>query len=346
MTKRVWHYLGLLVVLGAVLIGVLAAAAAARTDSGAPGLAQAIAAQDRHTTELMSLSGVVGTAATIQNGEGAVLVLAARSGVTGIPSTLDGVNVVVDVTGPLTTLIAKAARPDAKPDAGGRIDPTARFARPVPIGVSTGNAGECSAGTISARVKSGTSVYALSNNHVYALENNAPIGSNVLQPGRYDTGCATDPANVIGTLSKYVPISFSGNNTVDAAIAATTTSQVGNSTPADGYGTPTSATTTASVNLAVKKYGRTTGLTSGTITAVNATVDVGYTAGTAHFVNQIIVESNKPFIKAGDSGSLLVTSSGNHPVGLLFAGTQSGKLAVGNNIGAVLSALGISIDGS
>jgi hypothetical protein len=342
MTKRVWPFLGLLV----VLAGVFAVAAAARTDSGAPGLAQAIAAQDRHTNELMSVSGVVGTAATIQNGEGAVVVLAARSGVTGIPGTLDGVEVVVDVTGPLSTLIATPARPAVKPDAGGRVDPTARFARPVPIGVSTGNVGECSAGTIGARVKSGTSVYALSNNHVYALENHAPIGSNVLQPGRYDTGCATDPANVMGTLSKYVPISFSGNNTVDAAIAATTTALVGNSTPADGYGTPTSATTTASVNLAVKKYGRTSSLTSGAVTAVNATVDVSYTDGTARFVNQVIVESNKPFIKAGDSGSLLVTSSGDRPVGLLFAGSQSGKLAVANNISAVLSALGVSIDGS
>src|SRR5215210_4287779 len=120
MTRRVWPFLGLLV----VLAGILAAAAAARTDSGAPGLAQAIAAQDRHTNELMSVSGVVGTAATIQSGEGAVVVLTARNGVTGIPSTLDGIDVVVDVTGPLSTLIASPARPaGVKPDAGGRTDP-------------------------------------------------------------------------------------------------------------------------------------------------------------------------------------------------------------------------------
>jgi len=32
----------------------------------------------------------------------------------------------------------------------------------------------------------------------------------------------------------------------------------------------------ASVGLKVKKYGRTTSLTKGTITAINATVNVGY----------------------------------------------------------------------
>ena len=73
----------------------------------------------------------------------------------------------------------------AKPPGGGggatkTPTPTSRFTRPVPIGISTGNAGECSAGTIGARVKDGSGhVFALSNNHVYALENKAPLGSQV-----------------------------------------------------------------------------------------------------------------------------------------------------------------------
>ena len=53
--------------------------------------------------------------------------------------------------------------------------------------------------------------YALSNNHVYALENEAEIGSDIVQPGRYDVGCAINPLDVIGTLHDYVPISFDGH---------------------------------------------------------------------------------------------------------------------------------------
>ncbi len=97
----------------------------------------------------------------------------------------------------------------------------------------------------------------------------------------------------------------------------------------------------------MQKYGRTTGLTHGTVTVINATVNVGYSKGTACFRNQIVVESARGgFIKAGDSGSGLVTISGNNPVGLLYAGNRSGKVAIANHIEDVLDAVGVSIDGN
>ncbi len=324
------------------------------------GLATAIAAQERHNPQLLATTGVEGTAVGLTaDGRPTVLIFTRAAGVTGMPQSLDGVPVTVHVTGPFTALGApqtpvapKAPPPGKGPgnghgQGGNKVDPTTRFARPVPIGVSTGNAGECSAGTISARVKKGGDVFALSNNHVYALENTAPINSEVLQPGLYDTNCAYDANNVLGTLADFNTIDFSGgDNTIDAAIAATTTADLGNATPSNGYGVPSSATTAASIGLAVQKYGRSTSLTRGTVTGVNATILVGYTSGTATFVDQIVVQSNKPFIKAGDSGSLLVTNDGNaNPVGLLFAGDQSGKYAVANQIGLVLAYFGVQIDG-
>ncbi len=81
-------------------------------------------------------------------------------------------------------------------------------------------------------------------------------------------------------------------------------------------------------------------------------MNVGYSSGTARFVEQIVVEGNKgPFIKAGDSGGLLVKleefpGCGEEPVGLLFAGNRSGKLAIANQIDAVLTAFGVDIDGN
>ncbi len=180
------------------------------------------------------------------------------------------------------------------------------------------------------------------------MENNGPLPSNVLQPGRFDTNCAIDPNDVIGTLDDFVEILFDGSdNTVDAAIALSSTANLDNATPSDGYGAPSSAIVAEAVGQSVQKYGRTTALTKGTITTINATVRVGYSSGIARFVQQIIVQSNKPVIKAGDSGSLLVLDEEPfpRPVGLLFAGNRSGKLAVANRIDLVLDAFKVTIDG-
>ena len=224
------------------------------------------------------------------------------------------------------------------------VDPTGRFERPVPIGVSTGHP-DITAGTIGARVsgflEDGTpAVFALSNNHVYADANNASIDDNVLQPGAYDGG--TDPEDKIGTLAAFVPIKFDGSdNVVDAAIALSSTDLLGNATPSDGYGTPKSTTIEEYVGLKVQKYGRTTGLTVGRVGLINVTVNVGYDSRTARFVGQILVRGGS-FSAGGDSGSLVVDKQRN-PVGLLFAGSDSATVI--NPIDEVLAAFGVTING-
>jgi hypothetical protein len=308
-----------------------------------PGLAKALAAQARHTDKLLRVEGVVGTAVGLgSKGQAEVQLFTKAAGVRGLPASLDGVPVAVVVTGEIRSLPAVANAPAAAKG----VNRKARFARPVPIGISTGNQGECSAGTIGARVRSGTTTYALSNNHVYALENTAPLGSNVLQPGRYDLNCASGSNALLGTLTRFVAIQFStsANNRADAAIAAATTANLGNSTPSDGYGTPSSNTVAATLNQAVRKYGRTTGLTTGSVVGLNATVNVGYSHGTARFVGQIVIRGKGQFSRSGDSGSLIVDGQ-RRAVGLLFAGSSNGY-TFANQIGDVLSALNVSIDGS
>jgi hypothetical protein len=336
--------------LGAVfaLLAVLAAAILAAGGSAASpsSLEHAIQVQEQHSDELLDRGAVVGTAVG-EDATGAPEIVVYTKRPAQVASTIAGVPVDVEVTGPITA--GKAAAKSGKPGGGGEPGPTGTFKRPVPIGVSTGNAGECSAGTIGARVKdSSGNVYALSNNHVYALENSAPLGSTVLQPGRYDTGCAFDAKNSIGTLSAYEPIEFSSkaSNVVDAAIAASSTTSLGNSTPSGGYGTPSSTPVAAAVGQAVQKFGRTTSLTTGRVTSINGIVEVSYGAGIARFVNQVFVEGRRAFLKSGDSGSLLVTQNTSaNPVGLLFASDSSGKFAIANPIGPVLAELGVSIDG-
>jgi hypothetical protein len=337
------RYLSLALVLALVLTASFGssrqAAAGGETDLG-----HAIAVQEAHTDRLIAIDGVIGTAVGAGSGGGhVILALTTAQGVKGIPGAVDGV-----IVRPLVTGVVSSFK--GKPGGGGGIDPTARFDRPVPIGVSTGHE-IVTAGTIGARVTDGTDLYALSNNHVYANSNAASDGDPVYQPGRVDGG--TPSGNIVGNLSgPCVDIKFDGSdNVIDAAIAKISMVDecngsvlaVGNSTPPDGYGTPTS-TPIDLFDLTVTKYGRTTGQTNGQISGVNATVNVDYgSAGVARFVNQIMVSGGK-FSDGGDSGSLIVARDSFAPVALLFAGGRN--TTFGSPIAEVLGQLAVTIDGS
>jgi hypothetical protein len=330
----------------------------------------AIAVQEGHNRQLLSTDGVLGSGVTLDSsGSPAVKVYTEHDGVAGIPASVDDLAVVVEVTGEITAL-SKPTGVGGKP---GSFDATARY-RPAPIGVSSGNeylievAGTlyCTGGTLGARVKDNAgNVYALSNAHVFAHEGSTAVDdaghavsvedSRILQPGRTDDGCflGFNPSNnVIGNLTAASPISFNGGtNTVDAAIAETTTSAVDTSTPPNGYGSPAASTLSppAALGRGAQKYGRTTQLTKGTVSAINVTIQVRYDDGVATFTNQVEVTSQSRgggFIDGGDSGSLLVTTSGNMPVGLLFAGDAKGRHGFANAIGDVLSAFAVTIDGT
>ena len=310
-------------------------------------LGPALAAQGKHTGRLMRDRDLLGTAVgRLNDGRPEVTVFARNAGAASrVPKDLDCVPVTVEVTGEITALPATSkASPHAKPGSGGStsIKPT-DYARPAYVGMSTGNALECAAGTIGAKISKSGTIYALSNNHVYARENAASLGETIYQPGRYDLNCGSGSQYAWATLAFFKTVSFSANNTVDVALAKVNdASQLSASTPPGGYGAPSSTTTTATLNMAVQKYGRTTGLTTGKVTGVNVTIRVQYTDGVATFVNQVQITGNKgAFSKAGDSGSLIVTQTGSNPVALLFAGGQTSTFA--NPIGPVLQAVGGTI---
>ncbi len=296
-----------------------------------PDLRAALAAQRRHTDALLGIPGVVGTAVTgLSDGSGhaAVLLLVERAGIHGLPQVLDGVPVQSLVTGRIMAF----------------SDPTHRQ-RPAPMGFSVGHP-SITAGTIGARVRDALGrVYILSNNHVLA----------------------------IATLTDFQVISFAAgaSNTMDAAIAMSSTDLLDNAVPADeGYGMPNSTIygdsdgdglfddRDALLGLNVQKYGRTTHLTRGQITGVNATVTVCYAVSgfsctkSARYVDQLIIGPST-FSAGGDSGSLIVTDDGNlnivtddgnlNPVALLFAGSSS--ITIANRIDLVLNRFGVTIDG-
>jgi hypothetical protein len=99
-----------------------------------------------------------------------------------------------------------------------------------------------------------------------------------------------------------------------------------------------SGTKAAQLGMKVRKSGRTTGYTEGTINLLNATVSVAYGSKTARFTGQIITS---PMSQGGDSGSLIVDGTENKAVGLLFAGSNLSTIF--NPIDRVLAALNVTI---
>jgi hypothetical protein len=229
----------------------------------------------------------------------------------------------------------------------------------IQLGTSGGNINDsskrfCYGGTLGALVEDdGRNQYILSNNHVLARANAAETGEDIIQPGLIDQSptCFKDTNDVVADLSAFIPILFKTKgtmppNSVDAAIAQVRAGKVDPTGFIIDIGTLSSDTVTPSLGMAVKKSGRTTGLTHGNITAVNATVDVSFESGkTARFINQIVVGPGN-FIAGGDSGSLMVEDVPTNPraVGLLFAG--SSNTAIANPIDNVLNAFGVSMVGS
>ncbi len=256
---------------------------------------------------------VVGTAVSMYNGK-PVLVALTRSHSRGIPRVSRGADVVELVVGDVR-------------------------AQSYCCGTSTSRADECASGTLGAIVTDGIRSYWLSNWHVF-VHPQGKVGDNVCSPGRYYASCGATP--VIGTVSRFTPIRFDGSaNTVDCAIARIIPGTNVSRLEAAGSNSfvPSGHVVAPSVNMAVKKVGGTTGFTTGTIVAVNATLSVSYRGiGTAKFTGVILTSAMS---QEGDSGSLICQRSTNYPVALLFAGSSS--VSVGGPIGTVFTAIGAHI---
>lgn len=185
--------------------------------------------------------------------------------------------------------------------------------------------------------------YILSNNHVLANTNDAKIGDPILQPGPYDGG--VDPTDRIATLTRWIPITLEPpisrglhRNLVDAALAQGQFHDIDREIYWIGYARGWRRKANVAVGTVVQKTGRTTNFTTGRITAINATVDVGYGGGrVARFFDQIVTTNMSA---GGDSGSLVLTLD-NVAVGLLFAGSSVATIV--NQIENVRSLLRVEV---
>jgi len=340
-----------------------------------PKVKEVIAVQERFTKDLMAQPEILGTAVGQDSDGEMVLVIYVNTEfknhgevMRALPPTLKGKRVRPELTEPF--------RAFGKPDSsrGGGVSHTAEQTPPIQLGTSGGWGfdlanGYCCGGTLGSLVKIGSTQYILSNYHVFESDivsggnqkivgntlQSAPrvaaTGDLIIQPGLIDVGCNSANAQVVATLVKKSSLP---NSNVDCSIAQVVSGMVRPDGAILEIGTLSATTVAASINQAVKKSGRTTGLTRSTISGLNASVSVQYdnecaggVAFTKTFTGQIVIANKgSRFLAGGDSGSTMVEDVTTNPraVGLLFAGSSSSAIA--NPIGQVLNFLGATMVGN
>jgi hypothetical protein len=323
-----------------------------------------MALQSAATPDLMKWPDVLGSAVGLDDaGQPALVVFVNRDGAThadvvrALPPALRGIPVRAELS---DTFRAFAGKPGG---GGGGISHRAGQTLPIQLGTSGGwrydlANGYCCGGTLGALVQVNGVQFILSNYHVLEADivgggNNlvATTGNPVIQPGLIDVGCNADSSKIVGTLVK---INSLPNSNVDASIAQVVEGMVSSDGAVLEIGRLSSQTVAVSLNQAVKKSGRTTGLTRSKVTGLNATIRVTYEnecagapAFTKTFTGQIVLaNSGSKFLNSGDSGSLLVEDVSVRPraAGLLYAGSSTSAIA--NPIGEVLSYIGAMLGGT
>ena len=221
-----------------------------------------------------------------------------------------------------------------------------RRTRPLVPGLSVGHP-MVSAGTLGGFVRIGGRLAILSNNHVLAASDTAAVGNPVLQPGPADGG---DPStDRVATLAAFERFTADGRaNRVDAAVAV-----VDAEVPLDPgrfpggpLGEDPLEGDDVDADERVEKVGRTTGHTVGRVSAVEVDgVAVQFDQGVHTFDDQIEIDGVAgAFSAGGDSGSVIWRSADRAPLGLLFAGSETGGrvgggLTYANPLATVLSVL-------
>lgn len=330
-------------------------------DENHPGIQAAIGIQNEVTPSLMQSPAILGTAIALDNsGAPALLIYIDREAATaadvaqGLPAQMRGLGVLVEHTEKF-----RAYRNNRHTS----TSHTALQSPPIQLGTSGGwrfdlANGYCCGGTLGSLIHANGVQYILSNYHVFESDivpggNNmvAATGNYIIQPGLIDVRCDANGAENVGTLLK---LSSLPNSNVDVGIAQVLPGMVRSDGAILEIGPLSAQTVGASLNQAVKKSGRTTGLTHSHVSGLNATISVTYenecaggTAFTKTFTGQIVIaNSGSSFLNSGDSGSLMVEDISTYPraVGLLFAGSSTSAIA--NPIGQVLQFISSKVGGT
>jgi hypothetical protein len=209
----------------------------------------------------------------------------------------------------------------------------------ISIGPSRAVGGFIFAGTLGAIVTdNGTGARAaLTNFHVACVDSGWHVGDRQVQPSRIEGGVV--PTDEFGQILRATLSSDVDGSVIQLDSGRTSQGSVADIGPIRG-------SAAAVLGSAVRKRGRTTGLTHGTVDGLAASVTLNYGdgIGSRTLTNQITIATdtsqNPLFSDHGDSGSVVVDGTG-HVVGLLFAG--GGTTTFANPIASVLSELNVAL---
>jgi hypothetical protein len=324
---------------------------------------KAITVHNRYIPEILATEDVAGTAiGSDEHGKPVIMIYTKEQSAPGLlKQDYEGVRVVEQVTGAIKPFMGRP---------GGDTSGQQAQAAPVKMGTSGGwrydlANGYCCGGTFGSLIQKGGSKYILTNYHVLYADivsggnsRVATAGDPVIQPGLIDVQCNAAGSLNVGTLVTGGGSLPMGGNAVDVGIALVTPGMVDETGAILNVGTIGATTLNGSVGLAVKKMGRTTGLTRSSISAINGAFSITYenecaggTSFTQSYSNQVVIANSRcKFQNGGDSGSLLMEDATTNPraVGLCFAGSSqcvNSAIAIANPIGAVLSYLGATMVG-
>lgn len=199
----------------------------------------------------------------------------------------------------------------------------------------------------------------LTNNHVSAACNYAPLAMPIVAPGPVDvTAGNIDPFTIghhyelmafVDGLDQNVAV----DQNIDAALFRIKEPGAVSSMQRDVYDTP-NMTMPIAAGMTVQKVGRTTGMTQGLVRAQSSGPDpVDYVVDeidirkTVYFDPLFVIESSpRPFADIGDSGSLIthLLPNGNRvAVGIVVAVSKDRSLTFAADMGKVLNFFGASL---
>jgi len=370
-SKSLRRYLcGIVFGLSLLIVGLAGGASAAPPlDETHASVRAVIALQGEVTADLMKIPEILGTAVGLDDTDAPALVVfvdresaSMADVVRALPPKLRGIAVKVELTDKFRAF-PKGSHGGPPGGGGTAVSHTAKQTTPVQLGTSGGwrndlANGYCCGGTLGSLVQVNGIQYVMSNYHVLESDivpggNNlvATTGDGAVQPGLIDVGCNANNAQIVATLVKLSSLPASN---VDVGLAQVVPGMVRTDGSILEIGTLSSQTVTAALSQAVKKSGRTTGLTHSYISGLNATISVAYenecaggSAFTKTFTGQVVISNSRSsFLNSGDSCSLMVEDIATSPraVCLLYAGSSTSAIA--NPIGQVLQFIGSKLGGS
>ena len=174
-------------------------------------------------------------------------------------------------------------------------------------------------------------IYILSNSHVFADLRKSSVDDSdmIMQPSPGEAATSRPIGELANFAHPKLDNDVDAANYVDAAIAKLWTGQEPHKPILPMIGAVNGFVDKADVEPGeqARKFGRTTGFTSGKVFSIYLDIWVRYdrTGESSFFKNQFLIEPDKPkyekFVDKGDSGSLVVDGE-NYASGLIFAGAN------------------------